>query len=158
MFKYLLIFFISFIFIGCAVKTPYASSKAYHVVIKNLKFAVSDTGFLKKDDKRLNLQLFSASTPILDILIKEDICLNFLCMEKEAFNYEFFGTKHYETFIEELFNLQPIYKQINMQSKENGFEQRIKTNFYDITYKVQGNNLYFKDTKNNILIKFKELQ
>ena len=156
--KYFLVIFIVFLFIGCSIKTPYITSKSYHVVIKNSKIAVSDTGFLKQDEDRLNLQLFSAATPILDLLIKEDVCLNMFCMRKRKFNYEFFGNKHYEGFIKELFTLQPIYKQKNIQKNDNGFEQNIRNNFYDITYRVMGNDLYFKDRKNNILIKLKELK
>ena len=139
------------------MKIPYASSKAYHIVIKNSKIALSDTGFLKQDKNRLNLQLFSAATPILDLLIKDDVCLDMLCMRKEKFNYEFFGNKHYEGFVQELFTLQPIYNNKNIQKKENGFEQYIKTDSYDITYRVMGNDMYFKDRKNKIFIKLKEL-
>lgn len=155
--KYTLLAFITFLFIGCSMKIPYSSSKAYHIVIKNSKIAVSDTGFLKQDEDRLNLQLFSAATPILDLLIKDDVCLDMFCMRKEEFNYEFFGNKHYKSFVKELFTLQPIYNQKNIQKKENGFEQYIKTDSYDITYRVMGNELYFKDKKNKILIKLKEL-
>ncbi len=145
-------------FTGCAYKTPYASSKPYYVVIKNSSIAVADTGFIKKDEGRFNLQLFSASTPVFDLHVDSDVCLGFRCISKRSFNKEFFGAYHYEEFIDNLLNLQPIYDRINLKKLKNGFEQKIKTESYDITYRVQNENLYFKDRKNRVLIKLKELK
>ena len=142
---------------GCSQKIAYASSKAYYVVIKNSKIALADTGFIKKDDKRLNLQLFSASSPIFDLHVKDDVCVGYTCLSRESFNSEFFGYKHYQDFVEELFNMQPIYNDENLVKTKDGFEQNIKTENYDITYRVENKNLYFKDNKNKILIKLKEL-
>jgi len=155
--KYIYLIFILFLFVGCSQKSPYASSKAYFVVIKNPKLALADTGFIKKDDKRLNLQLFSASKPIFDLHVKDDICVDYVCLTKVSFNKEFFGYKHYEDFVNELFNMKPIYEQKNLIKTKDGFEQKIKTDNYDINYKIENKNLYFKDKKNKILIKLKEL-
>ena len=143
---------------GCAYKEPYQSSKPYYVVIKNSQMAVADTGFLKKDGPRLNLQLFSASTPILDLHVESDVCLDYACLSKKSFNTKFFGYAHYESFIDDLFNLKPIYSKKNLKNLDNGFEQKIKTDGYDITYRVDNGNLYFKDRKNRVLIKLKELK
>ena len=156
--KCLYLIFLLFLFVGCSQKTPYASSKAYFVVIKNSKIALADTGFIKKDNERLNLQLFSASAPIFDLHVKEDVCIDYMCLARESFNNEFFGFSHYKTFVDELFNMQPIYKQKNIEKTKDGFKQQIKTENYDITYRVQNNNLYFKDRKNRVLIKLKELK
>jgi len=156
--KCLYLIFLLFLFVGCSQKTPYASSKAYFVVIKNSKIALADTGFIKKDNERLNLQLFSASAPIFDLHVKEDVCIDYMCLTRKSFNNEFFGFSHYKTFVDELFNMQPIYKQKNIEKTKDGFKQQIKTENYDITYRVQNNNLYFKDRKNRVLIKLKELK
>jgi len=144
-------------FTGCVYKIPYTSSKAYYIVIKNSQMAVAATGFIKKDDTRLNLQLFSAGTVILDLHVEENVCLSYTCMTKESFNKEFFGIHHYKEFIDELFKLKPIYGKKNLIKLENGFEQNIVTSSYDITYRVENGNLYFKDRTNKILIKLKEL-
>ncbi len=156
MYKVLLLFI--FIFTGCSYKTPYLSSKPYYVVIKNPQIAIADTGFVKRDNTRLNLQLFSASTPIFDLHVKDDICLDYVCMKKENFNKEFFGFSHYEDFINELFNFNPIYDRKNFKKTKTGFEQNIKSDKFNITYKIEGKNLYFKDKQNRILIKLKELK
>lgn len=156
--RYLVFALIAMLFLGCAQKIPYSSSNSYFIVIKNSKIALADTGFIKKDKDRLNLQLFSASTPIFDLHVKDDVCIDMVCLKKESFNHEFFGFKHYEHFVDELFNMEPIYNQTNMIKNKNGFEQNIKTSDYDITYRVDNGNLYFKDRKNKILIKLKELK
>ena len=145
-------------FTGCAYKIPYTSSKPYYIVIKNSQMAVAATGFIKKDDTRLNLQLFSAGTALLDLNIEENVCSRYVCMSKENFNKEFFGIRHYEEFIDELFKLKPIYSERNLEKLKNGFEQKIVTSSYDITYRVEDENLYFKDKKNSVLIKLKELK
>ena len=145
-------------FTGCAYKTPYASSKPYYIVIKNSQIAVADTGFIKRDDSRFNLQLFSASTPIFDLHVENNVCLDYVCLSKRSFNVEFFGVSHYESFINELFNFQPIYSKKNLKKTKSGFEQKLKSKSYDITYKIENGNLYFRDKKNRILIKLKELK
>lgn len=150
--------FIVLLFVGCSQKIPYASSKAYFVVIKNPKIALADTGFIKKDENKLNLQLFSASSPIFDLHVKNDVCVGYTCLSRESFNSEFFGYRHYKNFVEELFNMQPIYKDKNLVKTKDGFEQKIKTENYDIVYKIENQNLYFKDKKHKVLIKLKELK
>lgn len=158
MHKFLYLIFMLFLFVGCSQKISYTSSKAYFVVIKTQKIALADTGFIKKDDSRLNLQLFSASSPIFDLHVNDDVCIDYTCLTRESFNDEFFGYKHYKNFIDELFNMQPIYNKKNLLKSKDGFEQKIRTNNYDITYKVVNGNLYFKDKHNRVLIKLKELK
>lgn len=158
MLRFISLVIISLVFVSCSQKIPYASSKAYFVVIKNAKIALADTGFIKKDNERFNLQLFSASTPIFDLHVKDNVCIGFTCLDKKSFNKEFFGFEHYENLIQELFDMQPIYNKTNIVRFEGGFEQDIISDDYDISYKVDNGNLYFKDSKNKILIKLKELK
>jgi hypothetical protein len=155
---YKILVVVALFFAGCTYKTQYEFSKPYYVVIKNSKIALADTGFIKKSKDRLNLQLFTAGTPIFELDIKSDVCLGYICLKRENFNTEFFGYSHYKSFIDELFNLKPIYDKKNLKKIQNGFEQKIKTASYDITYRVKNGNLYFKDRKNRVLIKLKELK
>ena len=143
---------------GCSLKTPYQSSKPYFVVIKNAQMAVSSTGFIKKDNQRINLQLFSAGTPILNLHVESFICSGLTCASRKSFNEEFFGYAHYESFIDELLRLKPIYEGKNLLKTDRGFKQEIVTKNYEIVYRVEDGNLYFKDKKNKILIRLKELK
>jgi len=155
--RYFLTCIIIFIFIGCAPKIQYTSSQAFFIVIKNSKIAIADVGFIKKNKDNLNLQIFSASTPIFELIVSDDICIDSLCMDKKSFNAEFFEKVHYETFITELLNFQPIYDEKNIIKTDKGFSQNIKTESFDIKYKVENETLYFKDKKNKILIKLRKL-
>lgn len=146
------------LFTGCSFKSPYVSSKAYHVVIKNSTLALSDTGFIKRDNKRFNLQLFSAGTPVLDLVVKEDVCMDYICLGKEEFNKRFFGFRHYKNFVNDLFEFKPLYSKKNLKETKTGFSQNLTAVNYDIFYKVEEGNLYFKDKKNRVLIKLKELK
>jgi len=157
MHKILLVFVIIFL-VGCSQKLPFNSSTPYYIVMKNNQIAVADTGFIKKDENRLNLQLFSASTPVFDLYVEDNICVEHTCVSKTRFNREFFGTSHYDDFLVDMLNLRPIYDKKNFKKTQNGFEQKIKTENFDITYKVDNGNLYFKDRQNKILIKLRELK
>ncbi|MBL0703019.1 MAG: hypothetical protein JJV95_03430 [Sulfurospirillum sp.] len=144
--------------VGCSYKAPFLSSKPYYVIIKNSQIAVADTGFMNKNNKRINLQLFSAATPILNLDIKNNICLDYVCVSRETFNEKFFGYLHYDDFINNLLNFKPIYDKKNLQITKMGFEQKITTDKFSIIYIVKEENLYFKDKKNRVLIKLEELK
>jgi len=154
----ILLVIVTVFFVGCSQKVLFNSSTPYYVVMKNAQIAVADTGFIKKDENRLNLQLFSASTPIFDLHVEDNVCIGYTCVSKKRFNIEFFGVSHYDSFLEDLLNLRPIYDKKNLKKTTDGFEQKIKTGKFDITYKVEGGNLYFKDRQNEILIKLRELK
>ncbi len=158
MLRYILFFLTLFLLVGCSQKVDYQSSKSYYIVIKNSSIKVADTGFIRRGNNEINLQIFAASTPILDLHVKQDVCIGYTCLSKISFNKRFFGFSHYESFVDELFNLQPIYHKTNLVKTPNGFEQKIETKDYSIIYRVDGENLYFKDKKNRILIKLKELK
>lgn len=155
--KYFLAIFLSIFFTGCAQKIVYDSSQAYYVIIKNPKIALADTGFIKKSKNAISVQVFSAATPLLRLEVFKNICINSLCLQPKIFNQEFFGIAHYENFINELLNFEPIYDEKNIIKGKNGFKQHIQTENYDITYEVKDETLYFKDGINNILIKLRKL-
>jgi hypothetical protein len=143
---------------GCSLKTPVISSKPYYVLIKNKHFALNDTGFLNFKAKEKNIQVFSAGSVILNLQVEDKrVCVNSSCMKKIYFNQEFFGFKHYASFIDDMLLFKPIYKGKNLHKLQNGFEQRLVAKKYDIFYKVDGKTLYFKDKKNGVLMKLNEL-
>lgn len=150
--------FIVIFLVGCSLKEEILLSKPYHITIKNSKLRVSDTGFLNQKKSSLALQVFSAGTAILDLHVNDtQVCFDFTCVNKKRFNEEFFGFSHYDSLIEEILTMQPIYDRNNMQKTANGFEQNIMNTHFDITYKIKDHNLYFKDSKNNVLIKIRKL-
>lgn len=143
---------------GCSLKETTLHSNAYQIVIKNHQFAINDTGFLTVKKYSKELQVFSAAIAILDLHVENtSVCVNSTCTNKEYFNKEFFGTKHYENLLDDMILFQPIYNGKNLQKLQNGFEQKIISSNYNIVYRVDKERLYFKDTKNGILIRFIKL-
>lgn len=143
---------------GCSLKTPVISSKPYRVLIKNKNIALNDTGFLNFKAKEKNIQVFSAGNVILNLHVEnKKVCLDSSCMKKNYFNQKFFGFKHYPSFIDDLLLFKPIYNGKNLRKLQNGFEQRLVGENYDIFYRVEDNKLYFKDKKNKVLMKLNEL-
>ncbi len=144
---------------GCSVKEQVISSSAYHIVIKNKKLKISDTGFIQKRNNSQELQLFSSGTLILDLHVKkEQVCLGYGCVDRKSFNEEFFSYMHYDSLIDEILNFQPIYMHKNFTQTLDGFEQKIKDENMDILYRVTHNSVYFKDSTNSILIVLKRLE
>lgn len=147
---------VAFMLGGCAVKTPITSSDSYLVTIKNKKIALSDMGFLNHGKEYTNLQIFSAGSVLFNLEINNNICLDGRCTDRLEFNRLFFENEHYETMINDILNMTPLYNGKNMVKIEGGFEQELELQNSHIVYKVQNKSLYFRDSKNSILIKLKE--
>ena len=154
-----LLFFVLVLFMsGCSFKNEVVYSKPLHVTLKNSSFKISDTGFINKFNNGYTLEVFSAATPVLDLKIyKESVCSGFGCTDKQSFNREFLGNVHYPSFIEDILEFHPIYDAAGLLKTQRGFEQKIVNKSVDILYKVDGVKLYYKDRKNGILLKIKEL-
>ncbi len=150
--KYLLIVFL--LFYGC-VKKPVKSLPVYvSVKCPNLRF--SDSGFLRYNG-HVALQVYSAGSALMELKISNRVCVNGRCMSKESFNEKFLSPYYPKTLLEDILRRRPIFGGENLKRTEDGFIQRIKSPHLDIIYKVNSKEVYFKDRKNAILIKIKEL-
>ncbi len=151
-------------FAGCATKgalqtqTALQSSKSCKVVFKTKKIAFADTGFLNKSPGEVSLQVFAMGTPVLKLKIKDEICLNGMCNSKRSFNQAHLSSYYPDTLMENVLNAKPILSSINLKKTVNGFTQNITGKWYKIKYKVDEENIYFKDSKNRIIIKIKGLK
>ena len=143
---------------GCATKTPIISSDTYLITIKNKQMAVSDTGFLNHGKDYVNVEIFSAGAVLFNLEVQDDVCLEGRCTSRIEFNKLFFEYPHYEAMINDVLEMKPLYDGKNKVTIEGGFEQELDLLGSYISYKVQGKSLSFKDSKNGILIKLKELK
>ncbi|MBE0491573.1 MAG: hypothetical protein IBX44_04935 [Sulfurospirillum sp.] len=143
---------------GCSVKEKIVVSKAYYILIKTPRIKIADTGFLTQSETSTKLQIFNATTPLLNLHVTQSqICLEATCMQKSRFYEEFFAGVHYDDFLDDILHLAPLYDGKNLVQLADGFEQKIVLEKSDIYYKIENKNLIFKDIKNDILILFKEL-
>ncbi len=142
---------------GCAIKPHINFSQPYKIIIKTKNIAIADSGFVRKAQGYKSIEIFSAGVLALHVELSKLACLNDSCTTREDFNRRFFGYKHYAKILDDILDKQPIYGGVNKIKIKYGFEQNIKTNRYDILYKVGKKSIYFKDRKNHILIKLKRL-
>lgn len=150
--------FIILLLSGCATKIPIISSDTYLITIKNKQMALSDTGFLNHGKDYINVQIFSAGAVLFNLEVQENVCLDGRCTSRMEFNKLFFEYPHYEAMINDILEMKPLYDGENKVTIEGGFEQELDLLGSHISYKVQGKSLSFKDSKNGILIKLKELK
>ncbi len=141
------------------VVEPKGISTSYKVTMKTKKFAFSDTGFLVKYDDMIRLNILAMGKPVLDLKVKQsdDICVGSLCNTKNGFNQSFLVSSYPDDLIENVLNKKPIFEGKNLQKTKSGFIQNIISGDYDIKYQISKNGIYFKDRKNRIIMKLREL-
>ena len=130
------------------------------VTMKTKKFAFSDTGFMNLYDNMINLQVFSMGKAVLDMTVSlndDEICVGSLCNTKHGFNQTFLTGEYPDTLVENILQSKPIMGGKNLKKMTKGFIQKIMTAEYGIKYKIWPGNVYFKDVKNNIIIKIRKL-
>ncbi len=142
--------FLALMLAGCT-KQPVPSTPAA-VVFKSPTLKVAGTGFLKRGK---SLQLYNASTPLLELRLGKRVCMNGRCVSYEMFNKKFLSPSYPPTFIKNIFGFRPIFGGRNRISTAGGFEQRFEN--LGIIYIVLKGSLIFKDAKHHILIKIKEI-
>ena len=157
--KLLHVSFLALLFLsGCALKQEITSSETYVITIKNKHVALSDTGFINHGNDYTNVQIFTAGSALFNLeIMGTTICLDGRCMDKLAFNQQFFQEEHYAELMQEIIAKKPIYEGQNLLQTSSGFEQEIERSNSHLIYKVEGANLTFRDTKNGILIRLKPL-
>ena len=148
-----------FLLSGCAIKKEITFSEAYIVTIKTPTIALSDTGFLNRGKNYANVQIFAAGNVLFNLEMMGDyICLDGKCLDKLNFNQQFFHQEHYAELLQDIINKEPIYYGEHLRTTPSGFEQEFDFPQSHIVYKIENGTLLFKDTKNNILIRFKPLK
>jgi hypothetical protein len=127
-------------------------------VIKTNQIAIADMGFLKESKGYKNLQIFTAGKAILSVELSNYFtCVNGTCTTKKDFNKRFFGVGHYKNIMDDILSGKPIYNRKNLKSNSKGFMQIIENKNFDITYRVDFKNIYFKDRLNGVLIKLERI-
>ena len=149
--------FLLLMFTACTL-SPYTHSSSKLIIIKTDKMKFADLGYVKQRDKAVRVELFVAGQNVQNIEINNLICLNDGCMRKGSFNSEYLNENYPDTILQNIVLGAPIYDKKNLQKNENGFEQKIHNSDVDILYKVTPKEHYFKDKKNKILFKIKDIQ
>ncbi len=156
--KKIFIFMVILFFTGCAYKPPIQLSKSYSVVIKLKGLRFGDVGFLRYGNgDYTDLELFDAGNLVLKIEADKNICVNSHCFGKSEFNRRFLSKEYPKDFFVNVLRKRVIFQKRGYKKRKNGFIQRIVEKKLDIIYRIDEKSIYFKDRKNHILIKLKEM-
>ena len=150
--------FVLLFVLGCTIKPHINFSQTYKIIIKTKNIAIADSGFVRKAQDYKSIEIFSAGVLALHVELAKLACLNGSCTTRDDFNRRFFGYKHYDKILDDILDKKAIYSGVDKIKTKDGFMQNIKTDRYDILYKVSKNSIYFKDKKNHILIKLIRLK
>ena len=154
--RYILFVFL-FLFAGCSTKN-YEHTQTKIIIIKSPKLKFADVGYIRNSGKSVQMELFVAGQAIEKFTINHLVCTSEGCMSKEGFNKEYLSAYYPDDILQHIVLAQEIYDGKNKQKTPSGFTQKIKDDHVDIEYKVQTKSIYFKDKKNNILLKIKDTQ
>jgi hypothetical protein len=146
------------LFSACSIKN-YEQTTTKLVTIKTKKFRFSDIGYLRHTDDALQLELFMAGQVVKRIEINHLVCVSDEgCISKERFNEEYLSLDYPENILQHILLGKRIFDGAGIQKSSFGFTQHILTQGVDISYRVGPKEVYFKDRKNHILFKIKDLK
>ncbi len=152
-------FFLSFILLlnACSLK-HYKHSNSKILTIKSPQLKFSDLAFIRHSGDAVEAELFIAGKPIKKIAINYIVCVDEGCMSRSKFNTHFLNVAYPDTLLQNVLLGKPIYDGKNRVKHKDGYEQHIKSKDVDILYRVKVSSIKFKDRKNRILIKIKEIK
>lgn len=146
-----------FLLSGCAVK-QIQKSETVAVVWKTKSLKFIGTGFLQFSGSKVELSVYSTGVPVLKMRLGKNVCIeNNGCLSYKSFNRRFLHPSYPQKLIYNLFMGKPLFHGANLHRTKRGFEQRIANENFDIIYRFNLNEIYFKDKKNKILVKIRKL-
>jgi len=142
---------------GCSIKN-YKHSSSKLIIIKTQKLKFADLGYVKHSDNAVRLELFVAGSNVENMSINHLVCLNEGCLSKSRFNAEYLNASYPDSLLQNVILGHTIYKEKNLKHLDGGFEQAIENENVAIIYRVSASIIYFKDKKNRIIFKIKDIQ
>lgn len=156
MMKFIQTFFILwgslFILSGC-VQKQYTINESCLIVIKTPKLKFADLGYIRRNTDEVRADLFVAGQLVQSIEVSTLICVDDGCLSKSKFNEDYLHPSYPDDLILNVFLGRPIFEKASLQKTEDGFIQNLKSDEYNIVYKVEYGKTYFKDKQNRFLIK-----
>jgi hypothetical protein len=145
------------LFNGCAVK-EYHKSEAKVIILKTPQIKFADTGYIRHNGDAVQLELYSGGQPVKRIEMNHLICVdNEGCLSKSSFNSEYLDKSYPDDLLLHVSLGKAIFEGKKLIKTDDGFEQKIKSKEYNITYRVSSKEIYFKDKNNHILVRFKTI-
>jgi len=153
--KYFMPFLLLFALLGCA-EPNYTKQNSAYIVLKTPTFKYADMGFLYENADEVKAEIYGSGQALMTLKITgSSVCMSRLqCMSKSAFNARVLSSSYPQNTIENIFRGKPVFNGMKIRKKSNGFTQTIiNPGKYHIEYSVLNNQIRFRDTINQILIK-----
>ncbi len=155
--KYFFAFVVLFLLTACSIKS-YKYTETKILILKTPKIKFSDIAYLRHTGDALELELFVAGHVFKKMTINHLICVSDEgCMSKSAFNAEYLNKIYPQNILQNILLGHKIFQGKGFVKNTSGFTQHIRTSAVDIKYRVNSNMIYFKDRKNHILLKIKDI-
>ena len=145
------------LFSACSIKN-YEQTQSKIIIIKTPKLKFADLGYLRNSGDAIELELFVAGKSIEKFTINHLVCVNVGCMSKSGFNEEYLNAAYPDDLLQNILLGREIYAGEGSLRTEDGFVQQIKTKSVDIKYVVESKTIFFKDRKNRIIFKIKDVK
>jgi len=145
------------LFSACSIKN-YEQTQSKIIIIKTPKLKFADLGYLRNTDNAIELELFVAGKSIEKFTVNHLVCVNVGCMSKSGFNEEYLNAAYPDDLLQNILLGREIYAGEGSLKTEDGFVQQIKTKSVDIKYVVKSKTIFFKDRKNRIIFKIKDVK
>ena len=152
----LLLLIIALFLSACSIKN-YEKTDAKIIIIKSPQLKFADLGFIRNSGDAVGVELFTAGKSVKRIELNHLICVDEGCMSKSTFNREYLNQYYPDGLLQNIILGHTIYHLKNRVKIRNGFEQKIVDKNVNIIYRVTDKIIYFKDKKNSILIKIKDV-
>ena len=153
--QYLLITFL-LLFNACSIQR-YEQSEPKLIIIKTQKMKFADIGYLQHSGDALSLELFMAGKSVKTIIINHLVCVDEGCMSRSTFNEEYLNESYPKKLLQNILLGKTIYNEENICRNSDGFEQNIENENVSIKYKVNAKEIFFKDRRNSIIFKIKDI-
>jgi len=154
--RYLLSFTLLFFITACSFK-GYEQVESKIIIIKSPALRFADLGYIRSSDDSIELELFIAGKSIKKIAINYLVCVDEGCMSRSSFNKEYLNAAYPDALLQNILLGRVIYDGEGQVQEADGFTQRIKNDNVDIKYRVTHKEIFFKDRKNHILFKIKDI-
>lgn len=155
--KILLFFLIfSFFVVGCTPKKPLLS-KSFLVVLKTKELRFADTAFVNIWEKEAEISAYVVGKNALEIHFGGNVCVDGICMDKKEFNSRFLHYTYYNNLFLDVLKKKRLSLDGDFADTDDGFVQKAENKNFNIIYQVSKKEVFFRDRKNNIIIKLKEL-
>ena len=156
MHKKIFIFILLIIFFGCAKPIP--KSKSIIILFKTKHFRIYDTAFMKNSGNSTEIEVYKAGSLAFRIYAGSMVCIDSSCMDESEFSAKYLSPYYPQDFLKDLISGNRLeFDGVKRAELKNGFIESAKNSKYDIIHKVNKNEIFFRDKKNRVLIKIRNI-